>query len=685
MKKLLHLAISNSDKFDTYEIRQSFKVKRVDRASPAKTAIEPISSFDDSGMGGSNGNSFDECNNGNSEIPEHGRCNRALSMISESPEVNSQFIDRAPRSPVKHSRGETIDGNSETTLHNIDKKASINVTRPEFLDLPFNRGKMSYISKRSYTEEHSCSTTTSESLPSPFLQVQTPTQCFDRDTAGTHQNSGVLCAEPIVINCDGKSEYFRLVVKRTVRDCSDSESDAEDRGAGLNIANKLFMPGKQKIKSKIKGACVEGKETPFCGEQSQKGPPGTQDGKPNFFTNGETLERATKVRRTNHQRSPSGLSNSSVGLTIENDDIQIEISNTHRHSKRMQRLVQFSQNSLQRTQKISRKQTPTEDPVQTSNKNESIGAIEKQLTTNLVKDIWDGTLRRFRSKRAKLFKQDRNLDIQSTQQLQRQLSQSMSNVSKPTATSIKVKHQRSRSAFAANETYTADNPSSSSVNVMDKSVKIATGRHKTSLELQLNVNNGLSNQQPQREMAAATHHSYKSASTQQKSIHLSSWSHSYDEGNISWDATPTRDEKQTININIENDRENSVESPQPFKPQPHIEQKSRERVIHVRSVSNPHTPLDPESYAEVTEKLKANIQHAHCGQYKAHVPKYTNEVMLPVKLRLPGGAEQEMCLTKQELYGHYQKAKKRSKSMEVTVKRKRSMSQPNLSGRHLGR
>jgi len=59
----------------------------------------------------------------------------------------------------------------------------------------------------------------------------------------------------------------------------------------------------------------------------------------------------------------------------------------------------------------------------------------------------------------------------------------------------------------------------------------------------------------------------------------------------------------------------------------------------------------------------------------------TNEVLLPVKLRLPGGVEQELVLSKHDIYRpKYQQKKNRSHSPKPeAAKRKRSMSQPTIT------
>ena len=700
MKKILRLTISNSDKFDTYEIRQSFKVKRVAPASPIKKPIEHVPSYD-SGVGGSNESSCAE------ECYDHCR-DRSLSRISESPENGLTGSSELVEPKVPDTRRLSIN-NQTVNLHSdihydhvniVDTKIHRTVKPPQFLDIPSITNETSYISRSTYTEQHSSCTTVYENLPSPYIRASTPGQMQTHEVATPQQNSAI-CAEPIVVDCDNKSEYFRLVVRRTVRDCSDSddsEQDGRDSTIGLSATNKYFKSSKHKSKSKAKmgsndlGDIHLGEDNEQV-EAAVKTPDGlpklfvSQNFRPSSIHRETPTERSPRLQRSNHQRSPSGISNCSVGLTLDNDDIQFEITNTHRSSKRMSKLVHLGHASLpRRSKKLSKKSVDGSDEADVDSSDEVNSTKEKAAPSNLVKDIWDGTIRRLRSGTSKLLRHERNNSVQSTNsKLRRQLSHSLSDISQSSEPTVAVIHKRSRSALAENELYVTPNHSTPTANTDQlTSVKILDNSQRSSLELQLDVKALPVGNSP----SPRLRHFFKAS--QQKRIRLSSWSHTAD------DDTECTDNKLPSNNN------HGVSTPsedhQKFqpqngvsrtKPQPVVEPTMiSNRPVHFRSSSNPYTSLDMEAYPEVERRLKnATVPNQYrASSFATNTAADTvNDVMLPVKLRLPGGQEQELLLTKQDIYGNQHKPKKKHKSVDVTVRRKRSMSQPNLYARHLVR
>lgn len=721
MKKLLHMTISNSDKFDTYEIRQSFKVKRTAATSPIKKIVEPVPSTD-SGVGGSHDCSLEDGYQDSSDIYDHSR-NRALSRISESPESSSQ-LGSLPQlqMALEHKRADTrrISINDQTiNLHadtnhdhipTLDRKPRRTVQPPQFLDIPSITNESTYMANGSYTEERSSSTAIYENVPHPQMRVKPPGQTSNRDIKPARRNSTAAICDPIVIDCDNKSEYFRLVVRRTVRDCSDSDSeqDSKEPTTGFGTLSRYFKSNKQKVKAKPSDGS-DGVKTEEEGQhngttiKTPDEPPKlfvTQSFTPNGSHSG-TLERSPRIIRANHQRSSSALSNGSVELTLDNDDIQFQISNTNRGSKRMSKFMHLNQSSLQRKPKKAHKTAESEEEDMSADSSDEVSTPKgKAPPSNLVKDIWDGTIRRLKTGKSKLLRHDKVSSTHSVNQLERHLSHSLTDVTEPTMPIETVVHQRSRSALAENEVYmtTANITAPAHSSFQSTSVIMQGNSVRASMELQIDVNNlqttyhtasptGYSSPDSQSSVAISNVKQRFMAS-QHKRIRQYSWSHTVDEDTEQAELKNSIPKHSNNNYSLHSPSDNQLtqNGGHNLRPQQGKDHSPSVRAVHTRSVSNPYTSQEPEAHEEPLQKIRTgSISKYYKPSIQRVVTEAINDVILPVRLRLPGGLEQDLLLTKQDIYGNHHKPKRRHKSLDVTVKRKRSMSQPNLYAKHLAK
>lgn len=723
IKKLLNLTISHSDKYDTYEIRQSFKVKRTPAVAVCKTLVKPVTSLDDSGVGISNDD--DEISPEPTDTFEHYQQNRSLSRISESPENQSQLGSTARlqnlytehpqlderRASNKLWTNQQMEMIQDTQMLALDRNLHNRMVQPpQFLDIPSITNEPR-TDRNSYREEMGTRTSIYDNLPSPYLCAKTPssantptTRINNKDllTPGHRNSASVICPEPIVIDCDNKSEYFRLVVRRTVRDCSDSDSsenETRDTSTHLNSLSRHFRGKKPKSKPKSKTKTNYSAEVNLSSEDELEGNDltmaQTADYQPRLAvmqgltptgSRTATLENP-KMKNIHHQRSPSGLSNGSVGLTLDNDDIQFEITNANRSSKRMNRFMQLSQASLQRKQKKPQR-------LETDDGGAAAEVKDRPPSSSLVRDFWDGTLRRLRrSGRSKaLLRQGKvKSEIPS---LSRQLSRSLSDVSKQEPTTpVAVIHQRSRSALAANEVYitsshmyvtpTASNSTATSVTMQNSS-------EKTSMELHVDNLNNLSNEQSRVSTIQNCSHARLAVpsveqhikTSHRKRVRVASWSHGEDETNEYVEVSASSKKQSNKNSNLQIPKEsqngNTFYSPNTLRKCAHVHE----------TIFNPTVTISHKNDGEVHHQeftcnrtKTGSIPNSYGSAEQHHTP--VNDVMLPVKLRLPGGQEQDILLTKQDIYGNSQKSRRRIK--DVTLRRKRSMSQPNLDVRHLAR
>lgn len=710
MKKLLHMTISHADKYVTYEIKQSFRVKRPPIAiinSPTKKRVEPVVSFDSGVEASTNEEDCEETEEESAESYEHFR-QRALSRISESSEHSNHMGSPAklsiynPDVVVKPGESNIV---SDTRLYRTAQP-------PQFLDIPSitNNGSTYNVTTTStYMEELNSCTTMHDNVPSPFMRPKNPSKIQQRAMTPGQRNSSasMICAEPLVVECDNKSEYFRLVVRRTVRDCSDSDDSEQEPALSPSNANTLTKKLKaHKHQSKMKSTPIDTPSPLFVNVlEHEKNGRKTPDMAPAFlltpsFTpsgsrNG-TLERPSRIQHIT--RRPSlGQSLGSVGLLLDNDDIQFEITNANRGSKRMNKFKQINQSSLQRRVK------KTDDSVQPVIEQDTPGV--KTPSTNFVKDIWDGTIRRLRrSGRSKaLLRHQKSQSVFTTstpsRKLSRQFSHSLSDVSQPEAASaLPIVHQRSRSALATSEMYVKLHEEETTERTSAETDIVCTNQKSSTIDLHIDTAQGGStstsymNQNTEnKNNAAFIQHQFKS--TRHKRTRLSSWSHSdpdrLEESKLEHfnsSSRPTNHNYPTQVSDIQS-HDTSME----YQQYRNTETPSHSNNIHTPSI---HTTEQLGFYRESFTQCKQRTSSTTSSHYQRnerrmpadHPPH--NEVMLPVRLRLPGGREEDIILTKQDIYSGQQNNKptrRRHKSNDFVlnkVKRKRSMSQPNLNVKH---
>jgi len=276
IKKLLGFTIRHSDKYDTYEIRQSFKVRRGSVVANCLPYEFPANS--DSGVGVSN-DAYDSVSEEETPDPkelqlyEYFRKNRALSRISESPESICDF-SMSPNGPGGIHGPMAIDGRFDpgrrpstqvkgtipfTLAEEADKESPSStlgraMTRSPHLTPPVLDRSALVVSPISHAS-HSGTSLAPDNISTHSMGRVSYHNSLNRqqqsDTKRVSLGSNILISEPITVDCDKDSKYFRLVVKRRVRHLSESDdSDTETFECNMNGAI-MSRPKKMEKKKSI--------------------------------------------------------------------------------------------------------------------------------------------------------------------------------------------------------------------------------------------------------------------------------------------------------------------------------------------------------------------------------------------------------------------------------------------------
>ena len=657
IKKLLHLTISQSDKYETYEIRQSFRVKRKtqDFEYGAVPVIEPVSSSD-SGVDGLHCDETEQ--NYHTEKPFGPytcKIDRSLSRISESPEHRSRGCSVTSDAEVIIHR-QLTDIDSSDTSHEPDNTVGNNMgrraSRPQFLDLPITTQSAYQPSPTNI--QPTCGTLYDNVTPSRLMSNLYPRDIADNSHTPAAVDANYLCTEPIVVDCDSKSDYFRLVVKRTVRDCDSDSDDAENpthlpshrfnstRKDGPDSCNSSI-----RMRSKSKPKYLHNRHSNISlNKCSATDSPQLNPGKLHHSTTTPVLTPCSSrsPRIIHHRRYPSNQSTSSLGLTLDNDDIELEISDAGSVGRKRNNFMQLTYASLQRRkQKHELLQELTEkDP---SNR-------------NTAKEFWDGTLRKLKGQK-KLDK----LKPAFQSKLSRQASISLTDVSRPTQP--KTVHKRSRSDLDENmspttikidhlptsKNYVDERPSHNELRKLSPAMR-------QSVELQIN--------------------------------HLSS----SDDRSYNQHVSAMRRANSIDHLNVTKPKQTSVTTNNDIAK---ISITDRDMDSMEKGgladtdipLSAPYHKRDTSFFSElVTPVSRGTASLSRNTTLFSGLTPSSNDVMLPVRIRLRGGGEEEMVLTKQDIYSHYCPDKSSEHIHNVVlqktrktrrVMRNRSMSQPSIS------
>lgn len=643
IKKLLHLTISHSDKFETYEIRQSFKVKRKPLELPdiTKKVVEPVSSYD-SGVGGSHSDDNDD--ETSSELDNyilHNQCrlDRSLSRISESPEHRrwscsvSSDVDHPPMS--QSNVANTAQWQLSPTSHTTRR-----VAPPHFLDL-----------------HHTTRQPDVQPIYPTLYDNVTPGHMrmspFSRDAADSSQNS-FLCTEPIVVDCDKKSEYFRLVVKRTVRDC-DSDSDSETI-LPPQLTNSLNRPVKLRNKNKLRD--FNKRHSSASISRMSGAPHDNTFNTPHLFvvpspSTSTSAPPDRSPRILHHQKSPSRLSTGSVGVTLDNDDLQFEITDTHRASKRRNGFLQLSYASLQRRK---------HEPLRELDDNNS--DVKSPKEKGLVKGFWDGTLKKLRKSGVGQRRSKHNKS-----KLGRNLSMSLDDVSRPKVP--KTVHKRSRSDL--DEDFSSDEIQLPQLQTFQRNTT-DLGHTNAGALLTLSIPKPSIVHKIRDLVSPRQDNQPLTTSTTNHRVRLSSWSYSETEHQ---DRLQVRQQSNNNYTKV------------------HIS----EHVTDCNNIqpNNMDTPLSA-SHDVKDVGFFCDLPPPSQNMKTNSIPNYitrscatpgSNDVLLPVRLRLKGGGEEELLLTRQDIYARHNVQRNinvpqlqiptKTQRTRNKVMRKRSMSHPNIA------
>lgn len=655
IKKLLHLTISHSDKFETYEIRQSFRVKRksaldLQTYNTVIQAGEAVSSSD-SGVDGLHcEDSEDTSHIEKSTSPYTCKIDRSLSRISESPEHRSRGCSVTSDAEILTSRIKHSDLHStetETTNHNNNLRRA---NRPQILNLPI-------------TTQSDEQQTQTDNLPSTntLYDNVSPQSCVPRcEVSASHTavDGNYLCTEPIVVDCDSKSDYFRLVVRRTVRDCDSDSDDCNEPDLTLTYnstrrdrkSNSLI-----RIRGKNKPNYLQNRHSSISLNTcniTDTSSAAQSTTRPAVFT------PSISPRIIHHRRAPSNQSTSSLGLTVDNDDIELEVSDTNRKKNNF---MQLTYASLQRRK--------LKHEILTENETQSDARKDKSA----VREFWDGTLKRLKGQ--KRVTKSRSQPLQS--KLSRQASRSLTDVSK--SAPPKTVHKRSRSDL--DQTLTPINitidhvqspdidipiPDLSDVQVEDKGLLIRASGLVQSLTV---PNNGL--------LTPQYHIAEKPTIAQINT-------------DITEQVRITQSRRRMVNKKVSKicitERQTSLSE---NTDNPHIDCPiSAPLKKYGRCFSEQQTSPNYK-----TASLNRNMAMcAAAGRPGSGTPGSgtpgSNDVVLPVRIRLRGGGEEDMVLTKQDIYSQNYPLKNSRQSNNTLLQktrhtkrvvRNRSMSQPSIS------
>lgn len=665
IKKMLNLTISSSDKYDTYEIRQSFKVSRT---KAAEKPTEPAYSFD-SGVGGSNDYNPENASTKSSQTSDQLK----LSPLGS----NREIVETEHVSPIqiqienkKSHQSRRFSINYPAMQHIINEENGIpfsSTANPKLKSpQPHNRGiyasKLNSLSKVSSSKEIRSQSIACIETEGLALNAKKPGG--GRMSLTARNSISAICAEPIVIDCDNKSEYLRLVVKRTVRDCSDSEPEDEQRDSVVNIAfNKSLKRSKRFLKNKPRPHATD--------EEAINNPVGhsldvvvptapeilpivTQTlATPNGSLAG-TLER-TKITKIHHQRSASGISSSSVGMTIDNDDMQFEITNTNRGSRRMSRFKNFNQNSLQRHPKKQMKPGEPED--QYFNQLSSSQKDKAAPSLHFVRGIWDGTLRRLRKSASKpkvlVMNRGGEKHGSSRDKLNQHLSRSLSDVSQQ---EVQVVHQRSRSALDPSEAYTG----SQDLVSMETTFKAPPKDHKSG--------SGAGR------FAIVT--TMKSSATPALSNkHLPAGLKCPDKMDSTDDISLSENADDYIETDTHQAAEHTAGNPANKLTGKQLGPTTKEHLTSNSSCNSTSQQMVQEHGSLPSTTIQSDYNTNTTLLCKCLKPNCmrkvnadtANSVMLPVKVRLPDGKEQDLLLTNQDIYSNQYRFRRRQKSTDASA------------------
>lgn len=304
VKRILHLKIGDSDKYERYEIRQKFIVRK-DQAMENNS----VNDFTDSGVCNMNDAFMSDDNTAEStelhctEIQQ----DRPLSCISESPENIS------PACLVANAGSVTDTALKQPTAGNLYqgrcyRKSSLTITSTREVKVVHQRHKSDILSTSSnYYSDLAHASGNSRHF--------TSTSTFKRssETSANHADvGGILLPEPIAVDCDSQSEYLTLVVKRIV--CSYDDSDTDDDGSNRN------QPQPKSIKTEsqeVEGSSTsQSTEARVSEERLSYNPMYLSPGTPKY-------EYTAKKPKRGHSRSHSSCSVAS--MTVENDQLSIEV------------------------------------------------------------------------------------------------------------------------------------------------------------------------------------------------------------------------------------------------------------------------------------------------------------------------------------------------------------------------